>query len=257
MKLHREIRSSLASSACVPSQLSRRVSSSAAPSPQRKVSQTPRFPADIVAALPAAGVSPADIAQLELPVSVTSPVPSSGTLPPIWNVPHTRNLLFTGRDGLLTMLHAALTSGQHAALTQVLNGLGGVGKTQLAVEYAYRYAKEYMIVWWIHAEEPATLASNYAGLAEPLELPGRAASEQAAVVAAVQRWLERHNGWLLIFDNVAEPTGVRGYLPRGATGHVLITSRNPNWRGIAGPLAVPVLDRAAAVSFLLTATRTR
>jgi len=70
-----------------------------------------------------------------------------GVLPPIWNVPHQRNRNFIGRDQLLDAMHQALSSGQTAALTQALSGLGGIGKTQLVVEYAYRHAADYVLVW--------------------------------------------------------------------------------------------------------------
>jgi hypothetical protein len=96
---------------------------------------------------------------------------AASALPPIWNLPHLRNPNFTGRESLLAQLRSALTSGQPAALTQAIHGLGGVGKTQLAVEYAYRHAAEYDLVWWVRAEEPAALAADYAALAQPLDLP--------------------------------------------------------------------------------------
>ncbi|MHC1595118.1 MAG: toll/interleukin-1 receptor domain-containing protein, partial [Methanotrichaceae archaeon] len=82
-----------------------------------------------------------------------------GALPPYWNVPYHRNRNFTGRKSLLSNLHAALTSGQYAALTQAIIGLGGVGKTQLALEYVYSYMDKYEIVWWVRSEELSTLVS--------------------------------------------------------------------------------------------------
>ena len=85
-------------------------------------------------------------------------------LPPIWNVPHRRNLNFTGRRDLLDSLRAELTYGQAMALTAI-SGMGGVGKTQLALEYAYHYASQYEAVFWVPSEEPATLAAVFAGLA--------------------------------------------------------------------------------------------
>ncbi len=97
----------------------------------------------------------------------------------IWNVPHRRNPNFTGRRTYLTRLRKALTSGKPAALTQAVSGLGGVGKTQLAVEYAYEHRDEYPLVWWVRAEEPATLASDYAALATELDLPERDESRPA------------------------------------------------------------------------------
>ena len=75
-----------------------------------------------------------------------------GALPPIWNVDHTRNANFTGRDETLEQLHEALRAGGRAAVTQAINGPGGFGKTQLAIEYAYRYASDYELVWWVAAE---------------------------------------------------------------------------------------------------------
>ena len=177
-----------------------------------------------------------------------------GALSPTWNVPHLRNPNFTGRESLLAELLAALTSGQPAALTQAISGLGGVGKTQLAVEYAYRHAADYDVVWWVRAEEPATLAADYASLAGPLDLPQKDEPDQRVVVEAVRRWLGQNAGWLLVFDNARDPTEVRGYLPQAATGHVLITSRNPVWRGVASLLTVQVMERPESVDFLLKRT---
>jgi tetratricopeptide (TPR) repeat protein len=167
--------------------------------------------------------------------------------------PH-RNPNFTGREDLLSQLHSALTSGQPAALTQAIHGLGGVGKTQLAVEYAYRHAAEYDLVWWVRAEEPAALAADYAALAGPLDLPEKDEPDQRLVVQAVRRWLGQNTGWLLIFDNARRPEDLRPYLPHGATGHVLVTSRYSAWRGVASPLTVPILPRPESVAFLLKRT---
>ena len=102
-----------------------------------------------------------------------------GALPAIWNVPHRRNPAFTGREQLLRDLHDALRSGKPAAITQAITGMGGAGKTQFATEYTYRHAADYSLVWWLKAEEPATLASDYAALARELDLPEKDAHEQA------------------------------------------------------------------------------
>jgi len=177
-----------------------------------------------------------------------------GALPPIWNVPLRRNPNFTGRATLLADLRTALTSGQPAALTQAISGLGGVGKTQLALEYAYRHTADYAVVWWVRAEEPAALSAGFAALAGPLDLPEKAAAEQPVVVAAARRWLEHNDGWLLVFDNAPDPAALRDFLPQGGAGHVLITSRYPAWRGVASPLSVRVLERAESVAFLLRRT---
>jgi len=194
----------------------------------------------------------------EFPGGVARSVPEQprfpGSLPPIWNLPHRRNPNFTGRHELLTSLHDALFSGTPAALTQAISGLGGVGKTQLATEYAYRHAADYDLVWWVRSEEPATLASDYAGLAEALGLSEKGLADQSVVVEAVRAALERRWRWLLVFDNATEEKDLRSFLPRSATGHVLITSRNPNWRGVATPLSVRPMPAPEAVSFIAKRT---
>jgi tetratricopeptide (TPR) repeat protein len=174
----------------------------------------------------------------------------------VWNVPDNRNPNFTGRTQLLDDLRGALTSDQPATLIQALTGLGGVGKTQIALEYAYRYRAEYEIVWWVRAEEPATLAADFAVLATELDLPARNASEQTAIVKAVRHWLSQTTRqWLLIFDN-AQKKDITGYLPQGVVGHVLITSRTPSWRAVAGDgvLRVRLMKPEEAVEFLIKRT---
>jgi len=170
------------------------------------------------------------------------------------NVPQARNPNFTGREEMLAELRATLTSGQAAELTQAIHGLGGVGKTQLAIEYAYRHRADYSVVWWVRAGELAALAGDYAALAAALDLPQKDVRDQAVVVEAVRRWLEQNTGWLLVFDNAGEPADIREYLPRSAAGHVIITSRNPAWGTVARPLGIPVFERPTSVEFLLKRT---
>jgi tetratricopeptide (TPR) repeat protein len=176
--------------------------------------------------------------------------------PAMWNIPQGRNLNFTGREEMLAELRRALTAGGKAALTQTqaIHGLGGVGKTQLAIECAYRRRADYSLVWWLRAEEPAALAGDYAAIAAALDLPQKDATEQSVTVAAVRRWLEENSGWLLVFDNAGEPADIRDYLPRSASGHAIITSRNPAWGAVANPLGVPVFERPTSVEFLLKRT---
>ncbi len=180
----------------------------------------------------------------------------AGDLPAIWNVPHLRNRNFTGRSQLLADLRQALTAEKAAALTQTqaIHGLGGVGKTQLALEYAYRYAADYSLVWWLRSEEPAILAADYASLATALDLPEKDAQDQSEIIKAVRRWLDHHSGWLLIFDNASEAQALLSYLPQAPTGHVIITSRAPHWKGVANPLKVPVWPREESVAFLIRRT---
>jgi tetratricopeptide (TPR) repeat protein len=180
---------------------------------------------------------------------------SSSALAAISNVPHRRNPNFTGREELLAALEARLKSGNAAALTQALAGLGGVGKTQTALEYVYRHAAAFDVVWWIRSEEGATLAADYAALAHPLQLPERDAQDQGQIVAVVRHWLEKHTGWLLIFDNAEAQTDLDDYLPRSTEGQIIITSRNPVFGGVAESLAVAKWEREESKAFLAKRTK--
>jgi hypothetical protein len=117
-----------------------------------------------------------------------------GELPPVWNLPYRRNPTFTGRDEALATLARQLGQGTAAAVTQAqaIQGAGGIGKTAVATEYAWRHRTEFEVVWWVGAQEPATLVGDYAELAAALSLPGAAQADQQVVVGFVRRWLEGH-----------------------------------------------------------------
>lgn len=179
-----------------------------------------------------------------------------GALPAVWNIPFRRNPHFIGRDGLIAEIEKALAAGEVAALTQpqAITGLGGVGKTQLAVEYAYRHAPDYDIVWWVKSEEPVTMATDFAALGSELTPPVEMATDLDRNVAAVKRRLERmapqEARWLVIFDNATDAASIGKLLPQNSSGHILITSRDRNWRGVAHPLAVAPLAREDSINFL-------
>lgn len=192
------------------------------------------------------------------PQALTLPPPPAkpdfpGTLPQIWNITQQRNLNFTGQARLLDELERALTTGRGATLVAI-HGLGGIGKTQLAVEYVYRHAADYDVVWWVKAEEVEAITAEYGRLAEQLNLLGKDASESAEVITAVRHWFNTHANWLLIFDDVTNAASVSSYLPQGGAGHIIITSRDPNWRGFAHSLKMTSLTLSESVAFLLKRT---
>ena len=145
---------------------------------------------------------------------------------------HRPDPYFTGRDDELATLHHAFRADGTTFAIQVITGLGGLGKTRLAVEYAWRYASAYDLVWWIRAEDPATMRGDYAELARTLGLLSET-DDQA--IAALRRELRHRRGWLLVFDNAEDPGELFSLLPDRHSGHVLITSRRREWPLRGGP----------------------
>jgi len=128
----------------------------------------------------------------------------------------------------------------------------GVGKTQIAVEYSYRFADAYRLVWWLRAHEPATLRNDYANLARALGLNAEDQSSVPSLAESARSWLEQQTNWLLVFDNGRADTDLLEFIPRSTRGHVLATSLSPNWSAIGLALSVPVFQREDSVRFLST-----
>lgn len=169
--------------------------------------------------------------------------------PAISNLPR-RHPSFTGRLDQLAALREALSSNITVAVPQALFGLGGVGKTQVVLEYAYRFASEYDVIWWIAAEQATQARSGLAELAERLKLPtGSSTSETVQTVLDALRRGRPHARWLLIFDNADDPESVGGLLPTGS-GHVIVTSRNPAWAAHADAVEVGEFRRFESIACL-------
>lgn len=176
-----------------------------------------------------------------------------GTLPDIWNAPH-RNPHFTGRKKYLDRIEVTLIedSDDDYAQPVAIHGLGGIGKTSLAVEYAYRHVDKYDVVWWLRSEETATLASDYAALAAKLGILRENEKDQRIMIEVARGWLERtEKKWLLVFDNAEEEEEILEFIPRGGIGHVLITSRNPSWNN-ANCVELNKWPREDSVSYLMS-----
>ena len=192
-------------------------------------------------------------------------VPDAGTpvtsVPTIWgNVPQ-RNRNFTGRLDILARLREGASSriavvlpeqGPGGPSPQAVQGLGGVGKTAVAIEYAYRHRTEYDLVWWIPANQLPLVRGSLAQLAARLGLDTGIARGVEGAIEAVLEALRRGDPfgrWLLIFDNADEPEVISDLIPRGP-GDVLITSRNPRWQSVINTVPMDVFTRAESIEFL-------
>ena len=139
----------------------------------------------------------------------------------VWNLP-ARSVEFTGRTDLLRDLHDALHDGGRAVV-QAMYGMGGVGKTTAALEYALRHQDDYDIAWWVPSEEPTLIPDTLAQLAQALGVAAPS-DPTGPALARLRGALQERARWLLVFDNAEDPAAVREYLPTGP-GHVVITSQ--------------------------------
>ncbi|MEV5681762.1 FxSxx-COOH system tetratricopeptide repeat protein [Streptomyces sp. NPDC052164] len=171
--------------------------------------------------------------------------------PPVSNVER-RNRRFTGRRRTLEQVHRLLTdrtpaSPATSALVAV-HGAGGMGKTELAREYAHRYAGEYDVIWWVRAHTPLMAREDFAALAKELRT-GDGDELRGLITAAQERLTSSRKRWLLVFDGAESPDGLADLLPRGP-GHVLITTRDTSWPAHGAELvSLPRFDREESVAF--------
>ena len=177
------------------------------------------------------------------------PAPAPGPKAAVNNLPPA-NPDFVGREDMLAELRRSIVASQGAAvLPLAITGLGGIGKSQTARAYAYRHLVDYELIWWLRADTPATLAVDFATLAEPLGLDPDMA-DQTRLAAAVRQRLQSRSGWLLILDNVNDPTLPRHWLPGTGGGHALITSRRTDWHGLAKAVGLELMAESEALQLL-------
>jgi len=171
-----------------------------------------------------------------------------GSLPEVNNLP-SRSATFTGRDKLLAGLRERLIAG-NLMVVHALHGLGGVGKTTLAIEYAHRFSGAYDVVWWVDCERVELIDEQLASLGVEAGWVTRG-TETPVAVAEVKRRLRALGKCLVVFDNAEDPAALQNFLPRGP-GHVLVTSRNPAWTQLADAVELDVFTREESVGLLCT-----
>ncbi len=198
---------------------------------------------------------------MEQVARIRFPAPSETRKPQ--NLPYASlGSLFKGREEAMRGLAESLQSQHHAAAVvarQAIHGLGGIGKTRLAIEYAWENRQRYSALLFVPANTAEDLRRSLVSLCDPLvlNLPEQTALEEESRGAAAIRWLEQHPGWLLIFDNVdtEQAAGeVEKLLPALQRGHVLITSRLSEWGEGVDPMRLDVLDAEVSAAFLLERT---
>lgn len=201
------------------------------------------------------GVQPTPaLREMRAAVLAQQPLPGvAGTVLPT-NLPP-RNRSFVGRRGLLAAVDTTLDDDTRRPRAVALTGLGGVGKTDLALELAHLRHRHGRVAWWISAEDPAGTATGLAALATALGIAPFERREDTR--AALWAELDRTPGWLLVYDNADEPAQLEPFLPAARHGDVIITSRNPAWRRIAHPVAIGPLARGESLAYVATRTGDR
>jgi hypothetical protein len=159
--------------------------------------------------------------------------------PKFWNVPRRHVPYFTGRNEQIQQIFQRLVvkDAAQVGIPQALVGLGGLGKTQTAAEYAYRYREEYQAVLWVRAETKENLTDDFRSFVRLLNLP-----EQENPIETMSAWFRENAGWLLILDNADDFNLIDPFLPHSPRGHVLLTTRVRASNSVARPLLLEPLS---------------
>ena len=171
------------------------------------------------------------------------------------NLPRPPVKVFVGRNAAMAQLARALAGRRAAVVTQVVHGLGGVGKSELALHYSRAYRRRYQLVWWITSENKSHIEAGLAALAFRLS-PEIALSFTTGDAAAwAIAWLQSHERWLLILDNAENPEHLWPLLGQLESGRLIITTRRDiGWHERASCVRLDVLDSESAAQLIVRTT---
>ncbi len=175
---------------------------------------------------------------------------------PLSHFPYRQNDFFTDRETILSALHTAFHASQSKqTLILALNGLGGMGKTQIALEYLYRAARDYQAIIWLNASSRETLSGEIGALAERLGIPGKDRADEERMFTAVRYWLQAHTNWLLVLDHIDDLSLIDLVVPPQSNGHVLLTTRTQAVGTLSSVIPIAQMDNDASVLLLLQRAR--
>ena len=212
-----------------------------------------RFGALELSGMPAERARGALLAALNWPAgepgSGEPPARFPATMPRVSRLP-LRNPSFTGRRRVLADVRDHLSARSGSTSRLGLTGLGGVGKTQIAIEYAHRFAADYDVVWWVSAAQVSMVRAGLVDLADELRVPAAdTTAERIRLLLDTLRQGRSHARWLIVFDNAGDPADLSDVLPDGP-GHVLVTSRSPAWGRDGELIEVQPFGREESIELL-------
>jgi tetratricopeptide (TPR) repeat protein len=170
---------------------------------------------------------------------------------PIYNLPYISNDFFTDRDAILATISSFFATRSRRTLVFALNGLGGVGKTHIALEYSYRSSHDYQSVFWLNASSRTMLGTEIRTLARQLPLSHKDWEDEAELFDTIKLWLQGQSNWLLVLDQLQDMTLLDLIVPLYSSGHVLLTTRIQATGRRASAMSVPSMDIDASTLFLL------
>jgi Tfp pilus assembly protein PilF len=174
---------------------------------------------------------------------------NSGELP-FNNINIRRNKNFTGRTGFLNEIKNEFNQINNHGLCQILTGFGGVGKSQIALEYIYANGYEYDFIWWIEAEDSKVIIDGYRDFTYKMGFVEGNVEDSEIIMSSINSWTSQNKKWLFIFDNAENAELIYNYLPINPQGHIIITSRNINWGALGSVLEIDVFNEIEASAFL-------